>query len=112
MSDLFEADHIEAASALDEAYDAGKSFQARLDAEADPSPALIADIAAWEERTGTRSRRPRIGRRAVVSPSDRHQPVAEPDGTAGAAPEQLLLVELWVGDERKRAGEQAKDRYR
>jgi len=25
---------------------------------------------------------------------------------------QVLLVEIWVGDERKRAGDQAKNRYR
>jgi len=113
ISDLFEPDHIEAASALDEAHDAGKSLQARLDAEADPSPALIADIHNWEERTANEIEGDRGSADAL---SFRHPtgtgPSPSPAERRERLQKQLVLVELWVGDERKRAGEQAKDRYR
>ena len=113
ISDLFEPDHIEAASALDEAHDAGKSLQARLNAEADPSPALIAEIQTWEERTANEIEGDRGSADAL---SFRHPtgtgPSPSPTERRERLEKQLVLVELWVGDERKRAGEQAKDRYR
>ena len=58
LSDLFEADHIEASTVLGDAYDAGKALLDRLDAEADPSAALIADIGGGRPGRQTRSRSP------------------------------------------------------
>ena len=109
LSDLFEPDHIEAASVLGEAYDAGKALVARLDAEADPSASLVADTAAWENRTGDEIE---IARGSGDALAFRHPKGTGPSGLRERLESQVLLVELWVGDERKRAGEQAKDRYR
>ena len=109
LSDLFEADHIEASSVLGKAFDEGTSLRARLDAEKEPSPALLADIGAWESRTGDEVEIARGSRDAL---SFRHPSGMSPSEPRKRLESQVLLVELWVGDERKRAGEQAKDRYR
>ena len=109
LSDLFEADHIEASSVLGKAFDEGTSLRARLDAEKEPSPALLADIGAWENRTGDEVE---IARGSQDALSFRHPTGMSPSEPRKRLESQVLLVELWVGDERKRAGEQAKDRYR
>ncbi len=109
VSDLFEPDHIVAASVLEEAHDIGRELLARLDAEPDPSVALLADISAWERRTGDEVEFARGSQDAMS--------FRQPKGTGPSEPRerlqtQVLLVEIWVGDERKRAGDQAKNRYR
>ena len=109
LSDLFEPNHIEAASVLGEAYDAGKALLARLDAEADPSASLLADIAAWEDRTGDEFE---LARGSGDAMAFRHPSGTGPSGLRDRLESQVMLVEVWIGDERKRAGEQAKDRYR
>ena len=109
LSDLFEADHIEASSVLGKAFDEGTSLRARLDAEKEPSPALLADIGAWENRTGDEVE---VARGSQDALSFRHPTGMSPSEPRKRLESQVLLVELWVGDERKRAGEQAKDRYR
>ena len=114
LSDLFEADHIEASALLGDAHDAGKPLLDRLDAEADPSAALVTDIAAWEARTADEIE---IARGSDDALSFRQPTGAPTAGTDVSARRhrlkvQVQLVEIWAGDERKRAGEQAKDRYR
>ena len=109
LSDLFEADHMEASSVLGRAFDEGTSLRARLDAEKEPSPALLADIGAWESRTGDEVE---IARGSGDALSFRHPSGMSPSEPRKRLESQVLLVELWVGDERKRAAEQAKDRYR
>ena len=109
IPDLFEPDHIEASSVLGDAFDAGKALLARMDAEPDPSSALITEIGAWENRTGDQIE---VTRGSGDALSFRH-----PSGMAASEPRkrlesQVLLLEIWVGDERKRAGDRAKDRYR
>jgi hypothetical protein len=48
----------------------------------------------------------------VYALSFRHPTGMSPSEPRKRLQSQVLLVELWVGDERKRAGEQAKERYR
>jgi hypothetical protein len=113
ISDLFEPDHIEAASALGEAYDTGKVLLDRLNAEPDPSAALIADIAAWENRTRDQVDAARGSHDAMSFRQPKGNGASpDPSGRRERLEFQVLLVEVWVGDERKRAGEQAKNRYR
>ncbi len=113
ISDLFEPNHIEASSILGDAFDTGKDLLVRLDAEADAPDALITDIVAWQDRTADQVE---IARGSSDAMSYR-----QPSGTYATADAsarrsmlkmQVQLLEIWAGDERKRAGEQAKDRYR
>jgi len=109
VSDLFEPDHIAAASVLGEAHDTGRELLARLDAEPDPSVALLADLSAWERRTGDEVEFARGSQDAM---SFRQPKGAGPSDPRERLQTQVLLVEIWVGDERKRAGDQGKNRYR
>ena len=109
VSDLFEPDHITAASVLEEAHDTGRVLLARLDAESDPSAALVADISAWEHRTGDQVE---FARGSGDAMSFRQPKGAGPSEPRERLQTQVLLVEIWVGDERKRAADQAKDRFR
>jgi hypothetical protein len=109
ISDLFEPNHIEASSALGEAFDAGNALLARLEAEKDPSPGLLADIGTWESRTGDEVE---VARGSGDALSFRHPKGMSPSGHRERLESQVLLLEIWVGDERKRAGDRARDRYR
>ena len=113
ISDLFEPNHIEASSALGDAFDAGKSLLNRLDGEAGATDALITDVETWQDRTSEQ----------VEVVRGHHDAMAfrQPTGTYAAADPsdrltmlkfQLQLLEVWAGNERKRAAEQAKDRHR
>ena len=113
ISDLFEPNHIEASTILSDAYDAGKALLDRLDGEPDPSAGLIAEIGAWEARTADEIEIARGSKGAMT--------FREPTGAPSAGRDvserrrrlvfQIQLLEVWVGDERKRAGEHAKERY-
>jgi|SoiMethySBSTD1v2_1073268.scaffolds.fasta_scaffold801389_2 hypothetical protein len=104
-----DADRLRARRLQQAVEDAGKALLARMDAEPDPSSALITEIGAWENRTGDQIE---VTRGSGDALSFRH-----PSGMAASEPRkrlesQVLLLEIWVGDERKRAGDRAKDRYR
>ena len=75
-----------------------------------PIPRRRSSATSPPGKTGreTRSSRTRVGRRVAF----RHPKGTGPSGRRERLESQVLLVEVWVGDERKRAGEQAKDRYR
>ena len=65
---------------------------------------------AWEARTANEIE---VERGSQDAMSFRHPTGTGPSATSRSDwSTQVLLVEIWVGDERKRAGEQAKDRYR
>ena len=114
LSDLFEPNHIEASTILSDAYDTGKALLDRLDGEPDPSAGLIADIGAWEARTADEIEIARGSKGAMAFREATGTPSAGRDASERRRrlAIQIQLVEVWVGDERKRAGEQAKDRYR
>ena len=109
ISDLFEADHIEASTALAGALDAGYDLRRRLETE-DPD-ALRVELADWEDRTSRQIEAARGSGQALAfrydftTYADRAALIKQIDG-------QLLMLADWVRDERKRAGEQAKDRFR
>jgi hypothetical protein len=109
ISDLFEADHIEASSVLAGALDAGRDLRLRLEtADAD---GLRPEIVDWEDRT---ARRVEAVRGQMDAESLRYDWTAE-TGRAGQMEQldrQLYMLTGWVQDERKRAGERAKDRFR
>jgi hypothetical protein len=113
LSDVFEPNHVEASSALGQAFDAGQALLRRLDDEPEPNPSLIADLEAWQDRTAfiveiTRGSsdamafRMPTGGSTVLPSSERLEGLGL----------QVQLLEVWTGEERKRAGERAKDRYR
>jgi hypothetical protein len=109
ISDLFEANHIEASTVLAEALDAGQDLRRRLETE-DPD-ALRVDLADWEDRTSRQIEAGRgsgqaLGFRYVFrTDSDRAAQIEQIDA-------QLVMLANWVRDERTRAGEQARDRFR
>jgi hypothetical protein len=113
ISDLFEPNHIEASSVLGEAFDAGKDRLARLDAEADVPAALITDIVASQDRTADQVEIARGNGDAMSyrQPSGTYA-MADPSARRSTLQTQVQLLEIWASDERKRAGERAKDRYR
>ena len=113
ISDLFESDHVEASSVLGEAFDAGKDLLNRLDAEADVPAALITDIVSWQDRTAEQVEIARGDSDAMSyrQPSGTYA-MADPSARRSMLQSQVQLLEIWAGEERKRAGERAKDRYR
>ena len=113
ISDLFEPNHIEASTVLGEAFDVGKDLLDRLDAEPDAPAALITDIVAWQDRTADQVEIARGSGNAMSFRQPRGSyTMADPSARRPMLQMQVQLLEIWAGDERRRAGERAKDRYR
>jgi hypothetical protein len=116
ISDLFEPNHLEASSVLGEAFDAGKDLLVRLvglDAETDVPDALLTDLEAWRDRTADQVEIARGMSDAMTfrQPTATHA-TADPSDRREVLQFQVQLLEVWTGDERRRAGERARDRYR
>jgi hypothetical protein len=113
ISDLFEPNHLEAASVLGEAHDSGQALLHRLDDGAEPSAELVADVEAWQDRTGHVVERARGTDDATAfrMPSG-HAAVGTASDRLKTLDTQVQLLEVWSGMERKRAADQAKERYR
>jgi hypothetical protein len=109
ISDLFEANHIEASTVLAEALDTGRDLRRRLETE-DPE-GLRAELADWKDRTARQLEAARGSGQALAF---RYDFTTAPDRAAHIEQldAQLVMLANWVRDERKRAGEQAKDRFR
>ena len=78
LSDLFEADHIEASSVLGKAFDEGTSLRARLDTEkrALPGPPRRhRSLGKPGRETRSRSHAGRRMTLVLFSPPDRHEPL-------------------------------------
>ncbi|HEX5039366.1 MAG TPA: hypothetical protein VFW95_04480, partial [Candidatus Limnocylindria bacterium] len=113
LSDLFEPNHLEAAKALGEAHDTGQALLHRLDDATDPSPALIAEIEDWQEAAAHLVDLARGTDDATSFRMPRgHAAVTDQEDCLKTLDTQVQLLEVWTGMERKRAGDQAKDRYR
>jgi hypothetical protein len=106
ISDLFEPNHIEASTVLGDALDAGRALLGRISDQTDDAAVPSAEIGAWETRTAATVE---FARGANDAMSFSHGP----DEVAGRKrlEYQLVLLELWAADERKRAGERARNRY-
>jgi hypothetical protein len=99
---------------LGEALGTGRALLARVVDDADGTLITSAEIEAWVSRTADAVE---IARGSSDAMSFRNA-----TGPAGAGPDasarrqrlelQVQLLDVWAGEERKRAGEQAKDRYR
>jgi hypothetical protein len=109
ISDLFETDHIEASTALAGTLDAGRDLRRRLETE-DPE-ALKAELAAWELRAARAVDAARGSRDALIFQYD-YLAAADPAALVEQLDSQLVMLGEWVRDERERAGDQAKDRFR
>ena len=108
IPDLFEPNHIEGATALAEALDAGRDLRRSL--ESDDSEDALTALSDWEHATG------RVvdgARGSGDGLSFRFYATATPDHAERLKrlDNQLVLLQGWVGEERKRAGDQAKDQF-
>jgi hypothetical protein len=112
IPDLFEPDHLEAEALLAQALDEGRPLLARLEAEPEGAGAM-ADVIAWQTRTARL-----VGNvRGAGDASSFRIPTGDVDRSDGSdrlreLGFQIGLLEMWVAQERKRAGERARDRYR
>ena len=109
IPDLFEPNHIEGAALLGEALDAGRDLRRQLDT--DDSEDARAGLADWEHETGrlvdgARGSADGLSFRFYASSKgDRAERLKRLDN-------QLVLLDGWVNEERRRAGDQAKDQFR
>lgn len=114
ISDLFEPDHLEEAAVLGDALDTGRALLARVVDDADATAISSPEIEAWESRTADAVEIARGSSDAMTFRQPTSAPSAGPDSEARRERLglQVQLLEIWAGDERKRAAERAKDRYR
>ncbi len=109
IGDLFEPNHREASTALAQALDAGRDLRRRLETE-EPE-ALRPELAAWEDRTTRLVDAAEGGWQAMAL---RHDHTTAPERAAQIAQldRQLVLLTDYIQVERKRARDQANDRFR
>ena len=109
IPDLFEPNHIEGAAVLGGALDAGRDLRRSL--ETDELESALTGLADWEHTTGrvvdgARGSADGLSFRFFASTTgDRAERLKRLDN-------QLVLLQGWVAEERKRAGDQAKDQFR
>jgi hypothetical protein len=109
IGDLFEPNPVEASAALAEALDGGRRLLRRLEIE-DPD-GLRPELEAWEDRT---TRLVATAEGTWQATALRYDHTVAPDRAAliERLDTQLVLLADWVETERKRARDQANDRFR
>jgi hypothetical protein len=112
LSDLFEPDHLEAASVLGEAFSVGQTLLHRLDDDpGEPPAALVRELEAWQDRTGRIVETARGPTDATTFRLPTGHVTNDSAERMKVLAYQVQLLELWSGEERRRAGERARTRY-
>ena len=112
LSDLFEPNHLEGASALGEALKTGQALLRRLDDAPEPPAALVTEVEAWQDGTADMVEVSRGSFDAMSFRMPTGGIATDPSQRLSTVKSQVELLEFWSGEERARAGQQAKERYR
>jgi len=111
LSDLFEPDHLAGASALGDAFQSGQALVHRLDDESEPSAELESELEAWQDRTAGVVEIARGSTDAMSFRQPTGHNLTDSAERLRSVGMQVQLLEIWAGEERKRAGDRARDRY-